>query len=162
MRILRNILFCLVILAAQSCREAAVIFGDNAVAKVGRVVLTPEEVAAALPKGVAAADSVALAEAYVEKWVAVGVFVSLIIAAVLLIAVAVLCILKREKLAEALKAYKSEMKKITWYSWKNVVRGTVFVVVSVLVIGVVVGLLDIVFFELQYLATGSGFSFFGG
>ena len=92
----------------------------------------------------------------------VGVFVSLIIAAVLLIAVAVLCILKREKLAEALKAYKSEMKKITWYSWKNVVRGTVFVVVSVLVIGVVVGLLDIVFFELQYLATGSGFSFFGG
>jgi preprotein translocase SecE subunit len=92
----------------------------------------------------------------------VGVFVSLIIAAVLLIVVAVLCILKREKLAEALKAYKSEMKKITWYSWKNVVRGTVFVVVSVLVIGVVVGLLDIVFFELQYLATGSGFSFFGG
>lgn len=69
MRILRNILFCLVILAAQSCREASVIFGDNAVAKVGRVVLTPEEVAAALPKGVAAADSVALAEAYVEKWV---------------------------------------------------------------------------------------------
>jgi preprotein translocase SecE subunit len=92
----------------------------------------------------------------------VGVFVSLIIAAVLLIVVAVLCILKREKLAEALKAYKSEMKKITWYSWKNVVRGTVFVVVSVLVIGVVVGLLDIVFFELQYLATGNGFSFFGG
>ena len=92
----------------------------------------------------------------------VGVFVSLIVAAVLLIAVIVLCILKREKLAEALKAYKSEMKKITWYSWKNVVRGTVFVVVSVLVIGVVVGLLDIVFFELQYLATGSGFSFFGG
>ena len=92
----------------------------------------------------------------------VGVFVSLIVAAVLLIVVAVLCILKREKLVEALKAYKSEMKKITWYSWKNVVRGTVFVVVSVLVIGVVVGLLDIVFFELQYLATGSGFSFFGG
>ena len=92
----------------------------------------------------------------------VGVFVSLCIAAALLIVLVVVCIVKREKLAEALKAYKSEMKKITWYSWKNVVRGTVFVVVSVLVIGVVVGLLDIVFFELQYLATGNGFSFFGG
>ena len=92
----------------------------------------------------------------------VGVFVSLCIAAALLIALVVICIVKRHKLVETLRAYKSEMKKITWYSWKNVVRGTVFVVVSVLVIGVVVGLLDIVFFELQYLATGNGFSFFGG
>ena len=92
----------------------------------------------------------------------VGTFVSLCILAAVLIAVIVICIVKRQKLGEALKAYKSEMKKITWYSWKSVVRGTVFVVVSVLVIGVVVGLLDIVFFELQYLATGNGFSFFGG
>ena len=78
-----------------------------------------------------------------------GEFVSLAIAAVLLIAVIVLCIIKRKKLGEALRAYRSEMKKITWYSWKNVVRGTVFVLVCVLIIAVVVGLLDFVFFELQ-------------
>ena len=81
----------------------------------------------------------------------VGDFVSLCIAGVALLVVIVLCIVKREKLMEALRAYRSEMKKITWYSWKNVVRGTVFVLVSILVIAVVVGLLDFVFFELQTL-----------
>ena len=81
----------------------------------------------------------------------VGDFVSLCILGVALIVVIVLCIVKRKKLVEALRAYRSEMKKITWYSWKNVVRGTVFVLVSILVIAVVVGLLDFVFFELQTL-----------
>ena len=78
-------------------------------------------------------------------------FVSLVVAGIVLVVVAVVCIVKREALAEALRAYRSEMKKITWYSWKNVVRGTVFVLVCVLVIAVVVGLLDFVFFELQAL-----------
>ena len=45
------------------------------------------------------------------------------------------------------------MKKITWYSWKNVVRGTIFVLVSVVAIAIVVGLLDLVFFELQNVLT---------
>ncbi len=81
----------------------------------------------------------------------VGDFVSLCIAGVVLLVVIVLCIVKRAKVAEALRAYRSEMKKITWYSWKNVVRGTVFVLVSIMVIAVVVGLLDFVFFELQTL-----------
>ena len=92
----------------------------------------------------------------------VGEFVSLAIAAAALIAVAVVCIIKRQKLAEALRAYRSEMKKITWFSRKNTIRCTVFVVVSVVVLAVVVGLLDIVFFEAQNLMTGKGFSFFGG
>ena len=83
----------------------------------------------------------------------VGEFVSLAIAVALLIAAAVLCIIKREKLKEALRAYRSEMKKITWYSWKNVVRCTIFVVVSVVAIAVVVGLLDFVFFQLQRVLT---------
>ena len=96
-----------------------------------------------------------------KKSMSTFTLVSLIVAGALIVVAAVICIIKREALAEALKAYKSEMKKITWYSWKNVVRGTVFVLVSVLVIAVVVGLLDIVFFEAQHLLTGSGFSFFG-
>ncbi len=89
-------------------------------------------------------------------------FVSLVVAAVVVVVVAVLCIVKREALVEGIRSYRSEMKKITWFSWKNVVRCTVFVIVSVLAIGVVVGLMDIVFFEAQHLASGSGSSYFGG
>ena len=76
-------------------------------------------------------------------------FVSLILAAVLIITVVVLCIVKRKKLAESIKTYKSELKKITWYSWPNVVRGTVFVVVSVVALAIVIGLLDFAFFRGQ-------------
>ncbi len=82
-----------------------------------------------------------------------GEFISLAIAVALLILAAVLCIVKRKRLAEALRAYKSEMKKITWFSWKNVVRCTVFVVISVVAIAAVVGLLDFVFFQLQRILT---------
>ena len=88
--------------------------------------------------GVAAADeSTTGTGVFGTNW-SVGEFVSL-------------CIVKRKKLVEALRSYRSEMKKITWYSWKNVVRGTVFVLVAVVAIAVVVGLLDFVFFELQAL-----------
>ena len=82
-----------------------------------------------------------------------GEFISLAIAAALLILVLVLCIVKRKKLAVALRAYKSEMKKITWFSWKNVVRCTVFVMVSIVIIAAIVGLLDFVFFQLQRVLT---------
>lgn len=82
-----------------------------------------------------------------------GEFVSLAIAAALLILAVVLCIVKREKLMEALRSYKSEAKKVTWFSWKNVVRCTVFVLVAVVAIAAVVGLLDFVFFQLQRVLT---------
>ena len=85
--------------------------------------------------------------------------VSLIVGGVALIAVIVLCIVKREKLVESLRAYRSEMKKITWFPWKSVVRCTVFVIVAILATALVVGLLDIVFFESQYLLTGKGVQF---
>ena len=78
-----------------------------------------------------------------------GNFISLAIAVALLVVAIVLCIVKRKKLVEALRAYRSEMKKITWFSWKNVVRCTVFVLVAVVAIAAVVGLLDFVFFQLQ-------------
>ena len=85
--------------------------------------------------------------------------VSLIVGGVALIAVIVLCIVKRQRLVESLRAYKSEMKKITWFPWKSVWRSTVFVIVVVLATAVLVGLLDIVFFESQYLLTGKGVQF---
>ena len=102
----------------------------------------------ALSISVAAADE---ATGIFGTSMSVGTFVSLCIAGGLVLIAVVLCIVKRKALAEALRAYRSEMKKITWYSWKNVVRGTVFVLVAVVAIAAVVGLLDFVFFELQHL-----------
>ena len=82
--------------------------------------------------------------------------VSLIIGGVALIAVIVLCIVKRHRLAETLRAYRSEMKKITWFPWKSVWRSTVFVIVVVLATALLVGLLDFAFFQTQYLLIGKG------
>ena len=77
--------------------------------------------------------------------------VSLIVGGVVLVLVIVLCIVKREKLLESLRAYKREMKNVTWFSWKNVVRSTVFVIVCVVVIALVLGVLDYAFFQGQNL-----------
>lgn len=86
--------------------------------------------------------------------------VSLIVGGVVLVAVIVLCIVKREKLMRALRDYKGEMKHITWFPWKSVWRCTILVIVVCLITAVLVGLLDIAFFEAQYALTGQGFSFF--
>ena len=96
------------------------------------------------------------------KKISTMALVSLIVGGVVLLAVIVLCIIKREKLAESLRAYRREMKNITWYPWKQVWRGTGTVIVIVLITALVVGLLDIAFFEGQYLLTGRGLHFFGG
>ena len=97
-----------------------------------------------------------------SKGLCTGALVSLIIAGVVLVAVVVLCVIRREKLKESLRAYRREMKNITWYPWKSVWRNTVLVVVVVLVAALLIGLLDIAFFEGQYLLTGKGVHFFGG
>lgn len=89
-------------------------------------------------------------------------FVSLCVLAVVLVAAIVVCIIKRVKVAESLRAYKSELKKITWFPWKSVWRSTVLVIVVVVIAAVVIGLLDLAFFEGQYLLTGQGRSIFGG
>ena len=83
-------------------------------------------------------------------------FVSLLVLAVVLVIVIVVCIIKHQKLGETLRAYKSEMKKITWFPWKSVWRCTVFVLISLTVIAVVVGLLDVAIFEIQDLLSFNG------
>ena len=110
--------------------------------------------------GVAAEDGAAK-ETFIDR-MGMFNFVSLIVLAVVLVIVVVVCVIKREKVVEGLRAYKSEMKKITWFPWKSVWRSTILVLVVVLITALLVGLLDIAFFEVQYLLTGQGFSFFGG
>ena len=84
-----------------------------------------------------------------KKGMSTFTLVSLIILGVVVVAVTVFCIIKRVQVAESLRAYKSEMKKITWYPWKSVWRNTVLVVVVVLATAIVIGLLDLVFFYAQ-------------
>ena len=79
----------------------------------------------------------------------VWVIISLAVAGAAVIAAVVICIIKRKAVAAFFKAYKGEVKKITWYSGKNVVRGTVFVVVTLVIIAIVVALLDFAFMEGQ-------------
>ena len=81
-------------------------------------------------------------------------FVSLIVLAVVLVIVVVLCIVKRAKVAESVRAYKSEMKKITWFPWKSVWRCTVFVLICLVVIATVIGFLDLAILEVQDLMAG--------
>ena len=87
--------------------------------------------------GVAAEDGAAK-ETFIDR-MGMFNFVSLIVFAVVLVVAAVLCIVKREKVLEGLRAYKSEMKKITWFPWKSVWRSTILVLVVVLITALLVG-----------------------
>lgn len=97
--------------------------------------------------GVSAADA---AETEGEG-ISTFALVSIIVGGVVLVAAVVLCIVKRKKLAESLRAYKRELKNVTWFSWKNVVRSTIFVIVAILVVAAVIGVIDFAFFQGQRL-----------
>ena len=58
---------------------------------------------------------------------------------------AVLCIRFHEKVGKALRVYKSECKKISWFSWKNTRKATVVVIVCVVILCAVIYLLDFLF-----------------
>ena len=87
-------------------------------------------------------------------------FISLCVLAAVLIAVIIVCIIKRKKVGEALRAYKSEMTKITWFPWKSVWRSSVFVIVAIVAIGLTIGLLDIAFLQAQNALTGNSVGWF--
>ena len=92
-----------------------------------------------------------------------GAIVSLCIGAAVLLLIVVLCIVKRKKVAESFRSYKSEMKKITWYPFKHTCRSTGFVLAVIAVTALVIALLDISFFQLQHILTdGKSMNFFGG
>ena len=70
---------------------------------------------------------------------------------VVLVAVAVCAVIflgipkRREKTLKFLRSLKSEWKKISWYSWKQTLKGTAVVVIISVIIAIVVGLLDLGF-----------------
>ena len=54
---------------------------------------------------------------------------------------------KKGKLKDAWRGFKSELKKIVWPSWKQVLKNTLIVLAVVVICAVVVGVLDIAFSE---------------
>ena len=74
-------------------------------------------------------------------WISLGIFGLLIIAGI------VAAIIKKDKVGAWLKSYKSELKKIVWYPWNDVRKGTIVVVVVVVGLAAIIGLLDFAFFQ---------------
>ncbi len=52
---------------------------------------------------------------------------------------------KKGKLTGAWRGFKSEVKKIVWPSWKQVLKNTAVVIVVVLICAVIIGALDYAF-----------------
>ena len=76
--------------------------------------------------------------------------VPIIIAAAALIACIVVFFVlpsRREKTFKFLRSLKSECKKISWYTWKQTLKGSAVVVGVAIVIAIVIGLLDYGFSE---------------
>ena len=71
--------------------------------------------------------------------------VSIIILAVLAIVGLIYCLKNREKTAKFLRGLKSEFKKISWSSWKDVRKNTFVVLVVVIALALVVAGLDALF-----------------
>ena len=52
---------------------------------------------------------------------------------------------KKGKIKNAWKGFKSEVKKIVWPSWKQVLKNTAVVLVVVVICAILIGALDYVF-----------------
>ena len=68
-------------------------------------------------------------------WISVG--------GVLVVAGVVLGIKYREKIAKALRVYKSEFKKVSWLSWKDTKKSSLVVLGVLVVCAIVICLLDL-------------------
>ena len=53
-----------------------------------------------------------------------------------------------KRIAKFFRDYHSEMKKVVWMSFSDVKKNTVLVVVSVLSIGIAIGIIDLVFSQI--------------
>ena len=67
----------------------------------------------------------------------------IVIGGVLVVAGVVLGIKYREKIAKALRVYKSEFKKVSWLSWKDTKKSSLVVLVVLAACALVICLLDL-------------------
>ena len=61
----------------------------------------------------------------------------------ILIAVVILGLKKRAKVSSMAREYESEIKRITWFSWKDTKKSSVVVLIALVVCAAVISLLDL-------------------
>ena len=71
--------------------------------------------------------------------------VSLAILGVLIIVGVIYCLKNKEKVGKFLRSLKSEFKKISWSSWKDVRKNTLVVLVVVIAVAILIGVVDVLF-----------------
>ena len=81
----------------------------------------------------------------------IDTIISLIVGGVIILAIGIICIIKREPLGKFLRSLKSEMGKIVWLPKNQTIRSTIVVLIIVLACAIAIGLLDFLF--------GSGITF---
>ena len=71
--------------------------------------------------------------------------VSLAILGVLIIVGVIYCLKNKEKVGKFLRSLKSEFKKISWSSWRDVRKNTLVVLVVVIAVAILIGVIDVLF-----------------
>ena len=78
-----------------------------------------------------------------EQGLSTAAIVWIVIGGVLVVAGVVLGIKYREKIAKALRVYKSEFKKVSWLSWKDTKKSSLVVLGVLVACALVICLLDL-------------------
>ncbi len=71
--------------------------------------------------------------------------ISLIVLGLLAIVGLIYCLMNREKVGKFLRSLRSELKKISWSTWKDVRKNTLVVIVVVVAIGLLIAGVDFLF-----------------
>ena len=82
-----------------------------------------------------------------EQGLSTAAIVWIVIGGVLVVAGVVLGIKYREKIAKALRVYKSEFKKVSWLSWKETKKSSLVVLGMLAACALVICLLDLGLYE---------------
>ena len=71
--------------------------------------------------------------------------VSLAILGVLIVVGVIYCLKNKEKVGKFLRSLKSEFKKISWSSWRDVRKNTIVVLIVVIAVAILIGVVDVLF-----------------
>ena len=71
--------------------------------------------------------------------------VSLAILGALIVAGVIYCLKNKEKVGKFLRSLKSEFKKISWSSWRDVRKNTIVVLIVVIAVAILIGVVDVLF-----------------
>ena len=71
--------------------------------------------------------------------------VSLAILGALIVVGVIYCLKNKEKVGKFLRSLKSEFKKISWSSWRDVRKNTLVILIVVIAVAILIGVVDVLF-----------------